>query len=335
MKNLVSILIPAFNADKYIYSTIQSVLSQTWQKKEIIVVDDGSTDNTYNIARRFESNIMKVVRQENSGASSARNNALRIAQGDYIQWIDSDDILFYDKISKQMDVAKAMNNNKILYSSSFGSFYYRTNNAKFISTSIWSDQKPVDWIIRKFTENVWMFPAAWLIPRELITDAGIWDTRLSLDDDGEYACRLVSCSNIVKFVSASKCFYRIGNFGSLSQQRSKKALDSLALSTELSVETLLKLEDSPRTREACSKLVMRRFKNVFCPDRIDIFYRLMKFASRKNIFLEEEEIRKYMEKKSFFSKNIKSLKILNKKISVGFYRNMDKLLYDLKKQQNT
>ena len=82
MNPLVSIIIPAYNSEKWIKPTIISALNQTWENKEIIVVDDGSTDNTYAVAKQFESKILKVITQDNAGACVARNKALNIAQGD-------------------------------------------------------------------------------------------------------------------------------------------------------------------------------------------------------------------------------------------------------------
>ena len=76
MQELVSIVIPACNAERWICDTIRSALNQTWPHKEIIIVDDGSTDNTLTAAKRFGSKIVKVVGQENAGASVARNRGL-------------------------------------------------------------------------------------------------------------------------------------------------------------------------------------------------------------------------------------------------------------------
>src|ERR1700687_2315947 len=102
MKPLVSILIPAFNAQDCISDTLRSAIAQTWERKEIIVVDDGSTDQTLAIARQFESQGVQVITQSNQGAAAARNKALSLSQGDYIQWLDSDDLLGPDKIALQM-----------------------------------------------------------------------------------------------------------------------------------------------------------------------------------------------------------------------------------------
>src|SRR5882672_6611417 len=101
---LVSILIPAFNAEQWIGETLRSALAQTWPHKEIIVVDDGSRDQTVATARKFEAEGVRVVTQKNSGAAAARNTAFSLCHGDYIQWLDADDLLAPDKIASQLRV---------------------------------------------------------------------------------------------------------------------------------------------------------------------------------------------------------------------------------------
>lgn len=94
---LVSIIIPAYNASEYIQSTIESVLRQTYSNIQIIVIDDGSIDNTYQISSRLLENIgnHKVIRQVNSGVSCARNTGIKNCEGEYICFLDSDD--YYDE----------------------------------------------------------------------------------------------------------------------------------------------------------------------------------------------------------------------------------------------
>src|SRR5262252_8996544 len=96
---LVSILIPSFNAERWIRQTLESAVNQDYSHKEVILVDDGSTDRTLEIARTFESRVVRVIAQSNSGAPAARNRALAHAQGEYIQWLDADDLLAPSKIS--------------------------------------------------------------------------------------------------------------------------------------------------------------------------------------------------------------------------------------------
>jgi glycosyltransferase involved in cell wall biosynthesis len=95
----VSVVIPAYNAAKFISQAIESVLQQTLQPLEIIVVDDGSTDDTAKIAKSFA---VRLVRQENLGASAARNRGIREARGEFIAFLDADDLWTKDKLKTQI-----------------------------------------------------------------------------------------------------------------------------------------------------------------------------------------------------------------------------------------
>ena len=93
MTPLVSILIPAFNAEEWIADTLRSAVGSTWPRKEIIVVSDGSTGSTLSVARRTAREGVSVIAKSNEGAAATRNRALSCSQGDYIQWLDADDLL--------------------------------------------------------------------------------------------------------------------------------------------------------------------------------------------------------------------------------------------------
>jgi glycosyltransferase involved in cell wall biosynthesis len=291
---LVSILIPAYNAEKWVAQTIESALSQTWPKKEIILVDDGSTDNSLKIMKRMESKIVKIISQENKGASAARNKAMAFAQGDYIQWLDSDDLLAPDKISRQLNSYAFDRNSRGLLSSGFGSFYYRPLKARFIPTSLWQDLTPVEWLLKKYNENIWMNPAVWLVSRKLAELAGPWDERLSLDDDGEYFTRVIAASEEIKFVQEAKSYYRVGNARSLSHSVTAKAISSLFLSISLNIKYLRSLEDSERTRSACLKY-LQTWLIYFYPDQKDILQRANLIARELGGELTPPEVRwKYL-----------------------------------------
>ena len=136
---LVSILIPAYNAENWIKDAAKSALDQTWSKKEIIIVDDGSSDNTLHIAREFESESVKVITQANMGASAARNKALSLAQGDYIQWLDADDLLAPNKISQQLKMRHKEGSARILFSSAWCKMFFRLKKAKMATNLLWKD----------------------------------------------------------------------------------------------------------------------------------------------------------------------------------------------------
>ena len=87
----ISVILPVFNSEKYIKKAIDSVLKQSLTDFELIIVNDGSTDNTLNIINEFTDSRIKIINQTNQGPGAARNNALKIAQGQYVMYLDSDD----------------------------------------------------------------------------------------------------------------------------------------------------------------------------------------------------------------------------------------------------
>jgi glycosyltransferase involved in cell wall biosynthesis len=101
VKPEVSVVIPAYNAEKYLAETIRSVLDQTYNSYEVIVVDDGSSDGTLEVARSFEPRI-KALAKSNGGPASARNLAIRNSRGAYIAFLDSDDLWTPDKLDRQV-----------------------------------------------------------------------------------------------------------------------------------------------------------------------------------------------------------------------------------------
>lgn len=278
MPPLVSILIPAYNAQGTIAATIQSALAQSWSHKEIIVVDDGSTDQTSSVAKRFSSNLVSVVRQPNQGAAAARNKAFSLCQGEYVQWLDADDLLSEDKVAKQMRTAQLCPNRRTLFSSGWSYFFYRQHKARFVATPLWCDLSPVEYLIRKMGQNLHMQPATWLVSRELTEAAGPWDIRLSFDDDGEYFCRVIAASEAIKFIPGAKTFYRKSGSGRLSYiGLSNKKLDSLHLSMQLHIGQLRALDDSDRARAACVSY-LHIWLPHFYPQRQDILKNLDEIA---------------------------------------------------------
>ena len=265
MPDLVSILIPAYNAERWIGQTVRSALNQTWPRTEIIVVDDGSKDGTLAVARSFENRSVKVVSQPNAGAPAARNRALKEAQGAFIQWLDADDLLDPDKITLQMKVASDVGS-RFLLSCPFGTFYYRPEKARFTRTSLWCDLTPTEYLLTRFRDNVCFQTDAWLVSRELSDAAGLWTDHGSPDDDGEYFCRMATKSCGVKFVEGARSYYRVGDVGSLSRGSSELALTALLGSKVKCIRYLLKLEDSPRTRRACIQL-LQDWLPYFYPER--------------------------------------------------------------------
>jgi glycosyltransferase involved in cell wall biosynthesis len=279
MRPLVSILVPAYNAEKWVGAAIASALGQTWRQKEIIVVDDGSTDGTLDVVRQFESNEVRVVTQPNQGAAAARNKAFSLSRGDYIQWLDADDLLTPDKIAHQMQAAGQARDGRTLFSSPWASFRYRPAKGKFIPTPLWADLAPTEWLTRKWEGNLHMQTATWLVSRELTEAAGPWDGRLLGDDDGEYFFRVINASNGIRFIPQSRVYYRITPSGRLSYiGRSDKKMEAQFLGMKLQIGYLRAREDSDRVRAACVTYLQTWLPN-FYPNRPDLVQEAQQLAA--------------------------------------------------------
>jgi glycosyltransferase involved in cell wall biosynthesis len=332
MQPLVSILIPAYNAAQWIAETIQSAQAQTWPRKEIIVVDDGSKDNTLAIVRRFESSGVKVVTQTNQGGSAARNVAFAISQGDYIQWLDADDLLLPDKIANQIESAGRRPSPRTVFSSGWGSFYYRPRKAKFNSTDLWKTLSPIEWLMIKYASCIYMPPATWLISREVTQAAGPWDTRLTYDDDGEYFSRVISKSDGVHFAPEAKSLYRHSGSGSMSYVgKSGKKMESLMLSMQLHLQHILAVEDSARVKTACLKY-LQWWSFYFVPSRPDLVRETEKLATSLGGHLQPPRLwnERYAYVQKMFGWNAaKRAQSLFPQMRTTFSRSWDKALFRL------
>jgi glycosyltransferase involved in cell wall biosynthesis len=276
---LVSILIPAYNAQSWIADTIQSALAQTWPRKEIVIVDDGSSDNTLAMAQQLVPRNHLVVTQSHQGAAAARNKAFSLCRGDYIQWLDADDLLAPDKIFKQMQALDGYRGRRILLSSAWGSFIYRVNKASFRPTPLWCDLCPIEWLIRKWEHNAHMGSHTWLVSRELTEAAGPWDTRLLGDDDGEYFFRVIRASEAIKFVPDAKVFYRMSGHSRLSYIGSSDSkMQAQFLGMQMQIDYLRSLRDTDRVQAACLKY-LQTWLIHFYPERPDLVQQAEELAA--------------------------------------------------------
>jgi glycosyltransferase involved in cell wall biosynthesis len=331
MKPLVSILIPAYNAQDWIGYTLQSAIAQTWPHKEIIVVDDGSGDRTAEVAKRFASTQVRVVSIQNQGAAAARNHAFQLSHGDYIQWLDADDLLAPDKIERQLGALREGDGRRTLLSSSWAPFYYRTRSARFVQTSLCQHLSPVEWLLRKMGENLHMQTATWLTSRELTEAAGPWNTRLLSDDDGEYFCRVLLASEGTRFVPGTGVFYRVTGSNRLSFiGTSEKKKDAMLNGMKLHIMYLRSLEDSERVRKACV-IYMQNWYHNFYPERPDLVAELQTMAVQLQGRLETPRLRwKYAWMEPIFGWNAaKRAQMSLPQFKGALIRHCDKAIYRL------
>ncbi len=332
MQPLVSILIPAYNAEKWIEDTIHSALEQTWARKEIIIIDDGSKDQTLAIAQKFASKQVFVITQANQGAAAARNKALTVCQGDYIQWLDADDLLALDKIEIQMKSVAGGCSKKTLLSSAWGSFTYRTSRAKFSPSPLWCDLTPVEWLVRKIGKNLSMQPMAWLVSRELTEAAGPWDTRLWVDDDGEYFSRVVKVSDGVRFIPKAKSYYRRAGFSLSYIGQSDRKIEAQFLALKLYMTHIRSLEDSEPVRKACLDC-LREYVLLFYPERLDIVGQMEQMAVELGGRLDHPKLPwKYnWIEKLFGWTAAKRTELEYNKLKVSLFRLWDKVMFEWQK----
>ncbi len=272
MNNLkVSILIPLYNSEEYIAETIDSCLNQTYENIEIIIVDDGSTDSGLIIARQYENKHknIKVEAQKNSGAPVARNRAFELSAGDYIQYLDADDLLHPDKIRLQMEVLKTTDDKTLVFGR-WGTFQ------KSIENVIWKDlpvnkdyDDPKQFLIELWASWSAAITHLWLVPRELVEESGGWDETLIKNQDGDFFARVVMKASKVLFVAESMGYYRKDNENSISKQVSKKTLEANLKTFETYMKLMKDDMDKFEVRRSLA-LMYSRFLYYIDPSHKDI-----------------------------------------------------------------
>lgn len=178
--NLVSVIIPAYNAEGYIENCIQSILNQTYKNIEIIVVNDGSNDRTPEILKRMatDNNCIHVITQKNSGVSAARNAAMDYAKGDFLTMVDADDDL---PLTALEDMVALMTDDVDLV---IGSHYeVKLTHKKSIKKNAYFKATEIERRFREFDPMIW-FPWAKMFRHSVITDNHIrYDTSITFGED--------------------------------------------------------------------------------------------------------------------------------------------------------
>lgn len=245
---LVSILIPLYNSEKWIGDTIQSILSQSYSNIEVVIVDDGSTDKSFEIARSFASEKVKIFQQPNSGGCVARNKAFELSTGEYIVFFDADDLMYPDKIKNQMLLVDHFGDD-FVYSSQWIPFTNEIPN-NFLPKSIIDQDfdNPIEWLTTSWL-NKSAQTGVWLTPRSIIYKTGGWDETLKVNQDGEYFFRVLLNSKGVKFSNDSYTFYRRNVTTSISEKYIPERAASM-LQSYISFEKILDLENTDIVKKA-------------------------------------------------------------------------------------
>src|ERR1017187_9122858 len=236
---------PSYNASPYVREAIESVLKQSYPYFELIIVNDGSKDDSDKIIRSFHDSRIIYIQQDNQGQCAACNNGFKKSSGSLIKFFDADDILTEKALEVQV---KVLNNteNCVAYIQ-WARFYNNDVTKKNPGPpQVKGDCLPMDYIT--WQRNTPMLQCGiWLFPRQLIEPNGLWDERLSLINDTEFITRTILNAKELKYANQCELLYRTNiNSGTLSQTLSKKSLDSALLSIDLVAGYLLQKENSER-----------------------------------------------------------------------------------------
>ena len=251
---LVSVIIPMYNSERYIRDSVQSVLDQTWKRIEVIIINDGSTDASRQMIEDLRRNPkVHVLDQKNRGASAARNAGIRYAKGDYLQFLDADDLLHPEKIDIQMRTLSSPDK-KALISGTWMGFKEDTTSAVFIDEGLNRDyDKPIDLLLEMWAGKGMFQPGVWLVSKELIAEAGLWNEDLSFNDDGEYFSRVILKSSRIVSAPDAIAYYRRGNIESLSNQRSYKSATSYLKSLQAYCKNVFTIIDMLYVKESLAR----------------------------------------------------------------------------------
>ncbi|HIK58844.1 MAG: glycosyltransferase family 2 protein [Verrucomicrobiales bacterium] len=216
----ISIIIPTYNSARYVTEAIESVLNQTYKNFEIIVIDDGSTDNTKEVLHPYLSaGQIQYIYQKNKGPGAARNTGIKVTKGAYIAFLDSDDSWTKDSLEKRFELIRSSDNIDLVFSDYF---YQQADGQEILSLkskgfltqfSRFSDQEKKGIIFKDYSlEDIielpfHMWTGTVLVKKTTITGVGSFRNDINVGEDTDMWLRLVKKSRI-GFVDKPCAYYR-------------------------------------------------------------------------------------------------------------------------------
>lgn len=207
---LVSVIMPAYNSGQLVRRSIQSVIEQTYQNWELIVVNDGSTDDTAEIVSALCAldNRIKLITQENCGIGGSRNSGHRHASGEWLAYLDHDDLWSKDKLEKQMDIARLNPSYDVLFSG--GWFFYNNDLENLVEyKTIFGRFNSEEMFLRQLEEN-YIPTLAVVVKKSIIDKIGFWDEDKGIQgcDDYDYWFRMAQINAVFYSLDAKLFYYR-------------------------------------------------------------------------------------------------------------------------------
>ncbi|HEY9827653.1 MAG TPA: glycosyltransferase family 2 protein, partial [Stenomitos sp.] len=192
----VSVVIPAYNAEQYILETIRSVQNQTFSAFEILVVDDGSTDQTLALLETLNEPRLRVITGQHKGVSAARNCGIAAAQGEFIAFLDADDLWTPDKLQDQVEALQRSPAAGLAYSWTYY-WMYAVEKASRTTSLVRSQVSGTDAYRTFLQENVVTSGSNITVRRAAVAAVGGFDESLTHGEDWEFCCRIARTWEVI------------------------------------------------------------------------------------------------------------------------------------------
>lgn len=260
---LVSVLIPCYRAARWIADAIDSCLSQTYEDIEIIVVDDGSDDNSVEVVKRYGDKVVLCV-QEHNGANCARNCAIALSSGAFVQFLDADDYLLPNKIANQVTCLQESGKDVV-----YGDWRYQFHES---DGSVWLGAVDISGeqedILCSLLSGWWVAPNSLLFRRSAVDRTDGWDEALEAAQDRDFFLSVVMGGASVIYQSSCDSIYRRHGNTSISQSSRERWLLNHKLVCEkaerrLSAEKRL----TPEYRSALARSYFFLARDYYSRDR--------------------------------------------------------------------
>lgn len=294
MNALVSIIIPLYNKENYIEETLNSVLNQSYQNWECIIVDDHLTDSSRDKIKKFLSDIrFTLIINPKKGASAARNIGIKHSKGKYVQFLDADDLISKDKLKEQLELFQSSDKLSIA-TCRWGRFDKQYELYENLES--YSNFEEIPPFLNSLISSKGYFPQnAYLFPQKILQISGPWNENLTLNDDGEFVMRVLTHCNKVLFAPNPVAWYRTATGNNLSSFKKSNAVEKAVYSWQL-IEAHLKIRFKDETNEFIDWSKERFYMNIknSHPELIQ---------QNKNFFAEEIKKDKNNQKLFFRIKN--------------------------------
>jgi glycosyltransferase involved in cell wall biosynthesis len=199
----VSVVIPCYNAERWIGEAIESCLAQSHAPDEVIVVDDGSTDDSSVIIARYASRV-RHVRQDNAGAPRARNAGFALSRGEFIQFLDADDFLLPGKLEHQVAVL-TKTGAAAVYGDWRHQFYERDGSVSLGEPQV--SGAPPD-LLEALIAGWWVSSVAIMFRRSIVEEIGGWDESLQAAQDRDFFQRVAMATEHIAYAPKCEAIYR-------------------------------------------------------------------------------------------------------------------------------